>query len=277
MEGKTSSKQRLLFCKHMVKQQKAIVFCIFLPTTTMSQPLHIVVPCYNPFEGWEVQLAQHFKNIQAQLPQYAIEAVLVNDASQTGINNTQIEYLKKELPLFSYISYTQNQGKGYALREGIKTLNSGLILYTDIDFPYEYDSMLKILQSLEAGSDIAVGTRDDGYYENTPTKRKWISKIVRFVFRTVFRLPITDTQCGLKGFNQKGKQVFLKTTINRFLFDMEFIALASKNKSVVMKPVYVELRKNVVFSRMNLKILTSEFWNFIKILRIVRRHVPDNG
>lgn len=243
----------------------------------MNLPLHIVVPCYNPFEGWEVQLAQHFKNIQSLLPQYAVEAVLVNDASQNGIAQEQIEYLKKELPRFSYITYEQNQGKGYALRQGVQSLNDGLILYTDIDFPYEYDSMLKILESIEAGNDIAVGTRDDGYYENTPVKRKWISKIVRFVFRTVFRLPITDTQCGLKGFNQKGKQVFLKTTINRFLFDMEFIALASKNKGVKMEPVHVELRKNVVFSSMNLKILTSEFWNFIKILRIVRRHRPDNG
>ena len=242
----------------------------------MTQPLHIVVPCYNPLEGWEVQLAQHFKTIQAQLPQYTIEAVLVNDASQTGITDPQIEYLKNELPLFTYVSYTTNQGKGYALREGIKNLNDGLILYTDIDFPYEYDSMLKILERLEAGTDIAIGTRDDGYYENTPIKRKWISKIVRFVFRSVFRLPITDTQCGLKGFNQNGKKIFLKTTINRFLFDMEFIALASKSKGIDMVPVHVELRKNVVFSRMNFKILTSEFWNFIKILRIVRRHRDTN-
>lgn len=242
----------------------------------MTQPLHIVVPCYNPLDGWEVQFAQHFKTLQAQLPQFTIEAVLVNDASQIGIAEQHIEYLKKELPLFTYVSYKENQGKGYALRQGIKSLSDGLILYTDIDFPYEYYSMLKVLEQLEGGADIAIGTRDDEYYENTPTKRKWISKIVRFVFRSVYRLPITDTQCGLKGFNQKGKNIFLKTTINRFLFDMEFIALASKSKGINMVPVHVELRKNIVFSRMNFKILTSEFWNFIKILRIVRRHKDTN-
>lgn len=241
-----------------------------------QQPLHIIVPCYNPFEGWAEELAQHVSNLQQHLQQYQLEIVLVNDASQSGVSAQNIEYLQQHLPKFKYITYPENKGKGYALREGVKAVDDGLILYTDIDFPYEYESMEKVLKALEDGNDIAVGTRDEGYYENTPKKRKWISKIVRFVFKTVFGLPITDTQCGLKGFNLKGKKVFLNTTIQRFLFDMEFIALASKNKKVSMVPVYVELRKNVVFSRMNLKILSKEFWNFIKILRIMRRHEPDN-
>ena len=242
----------------------------------MTLPLNIVVPCYNPSENWETDFVQHVNALQSLLPEYSIKITLVNDASEKGIGTANIEFLNKELPAFNYINYTENKGKCYALREGVKTIDSGLILYTDIDFPYEYESMIRVLKTLESESDIAVGTRDNEYYENTPLKRKWISKIVRFVFRTVFRLPITDTQCGLKGFNQKGKSVFLKTTINRFLFDMEFIALANKNRSVKMTPVHVELRKNVVFSRMNLKILTSEFWNFLKILRIVRRHKYTN-
>jgi glycosyltransferase involved in cell wall biosynthesis len=240
----------------------------------MTQALHIVVPCYNPHEGWEVQLCNHFSDIKQYLPAYQIHPVVVNDASSTGIGEAQLQYLHQHLPNVTYITYPVNHGKGYALREGIKGIEDGLILYTDIDFPYEYESMVKIVQSLEGGSDIAIGTRDNEYYENTPLKRKWISKVLRFVFKVVFRLPITDTQCGLKGFNQRGKKVFMSTSIERFLFDMEFIAIASKTKTVKMEPVFVVLRSDVVFSKMNLKILTGEFWNFIKILRIVRRHQP---
>ncbi len=237
----------------------------------MSQALHIIVPCYNPAIGWEAELATHAKALQQQIPHYDIEITLVNDASQRGVTTENIDYLEKELPRFKYISYPENKGKGFALREGVKTINSGLILYTDIDFPYEYDSMIKVLEALKAGNDIAVGTRDEGYYENTPKKRKWISKIVRFIFKTVFGLPITDTQCGLKGFNQKGRQVFLNTSIKRFLFDMEFIALASKDKSVKMIPVYVTLRQSVTFSKMNVKVLVKEFYNFLRIIFILHR------
>lgn len=227
--------------------------------------------------GWETHLAQHFARLQQLVPNYALYASVVNDASQTGVTAAHIEYLQQHLPNFTYVTYPTNKGKGFALREGIKNINDGLIIYTDIDFPYEYESMLRIVASLEAGNDIAIGTRDECYYENTPRKRKFISKILRFVFKVVFRLPITDTQCGLKGFNQHGKKVFLHTKIERFLFDMEFIALASKTKGVKMEPVHVVLRSDVVFSKMNLKILSGEFWNFIKILRIVRRHKLYNA
>jgi glycosyltransferase involved in cell wall biosynthesis len=237
----------------------------------MAQPLYIVIPCYNPFDNWDVELVQHVDALQNLLNQYTLHTIVVNDASVKGVSDENIDYLKKNLTYFKYISYTENKGKGYALREGVKTISEGLILYTDIDFPYKYDSMIKVLSALEQGSDIAVGTRNHEYYENTPTKRKWISKIVRFVFKSVFGLPITDTQCGLKGFNTKGQKVFLSTVIKRFLFDMEFIALASKDTSVVMTPVYVKLRQNVVFSKMNLKILASEFWNFLRIFLILFR------
>lgn len=237
----------------------------------MPQPLHIVLPCYNPINNWELELVQHINSLQSLLQEYTLNIIVVNDASEKGVSDENIDYLKEHLENFKYISYTDNKGKGYALREGVKTINEGLILYTDIDFPYEYESMISVLKTLEQGSDIAVGTRNHEYYENTPTKRKWISKILRFVFKTVFGLPITDTQCGLKGFNQKGKLVFLNTVIKRFLFDMEFIALASRNSTVVMTPVHVRLRENVTFSKMNLKILANEFWNFLRILFILLR------
>ncbi|HYG14171.1 MAG TPA: glycosyltransferase family 2 protein [Bacteroidia bacterium] len=240
----------------------------------MSTPLYIVLPCYNPFEGWETQLAAHVQQLRKPLSAYSLEVVLVNDASKKNVEQKHIDYLQHQLPGLIYISYTENKGKGYALRKGIENITGGLIVYTDIDFPYQYESMVKIVESLEQGNDIAIGTRNEGYYENTPKRRTLISKVARFVFKVVYRLPITDTQCGLKGFNQKGKSVFLKTSIDRFLFDMEFIAIASKTPGVRMEPVHVELRSDVVFSKMNIKILTGEFWNFIKILRIVRRHKP---
>lgn len=240
----------------------------------MAVPLHIIVPCYNPHEGWEIQLARQVRGLQELLPEYRTTIILVNDASQSGVEEEQINYLKANITDFHYLTYTANQGKGFAVRHGVAAVNDGLILYTDIDFPYELESMCSIVRSLEKGNDIAIGTRDNEYYENTPQRRKWISKILRYIFRVIFRLPLTDTQCGLKGFNQAGKRVFMQTTINRFLFDMEFIAIASKTPGVRLEPVYVKLRNNIVFSRMSPKTLLKESWNFIKILRITRRHQP---
>lgn len=226
--------------------------------------LNLVIPCYNPPIGWEKELAQHAKGFSEYIGQ-PFKLVLINDCSSNGIGKEEIDYLQAHIEDFHYLTYSPNRGKGYALRSGVSLLDEGNILYTDIDFPYEYTSMKAIWMQLLDGSDIAVGTRDDVYYENTPKKRTLISKVLRWVLRRIFRLPITDTQCGLKGFTQKGKEVFLQTRIERFLFDMEFIALASRTPNILMTPVAVTLRRNILFSKMNAKILLTESVNLFRI------------
>ena len=64
--------------------------------------------------------------------------------------------------------------------------------------------------------------------------------------------------------NQKGKDIFLQTSIDRYLFDLEFIFLSARNK-LNIKTVEVELRPEIVLSKMNWKILLQEFGNFLKI------------
>ena len=80
-------------------------------------------------------------------------------------------------------------------------------------------------------------------------------------------MKIYDTQCGLKAFNQKGKNIFLETTINRYLFDLEFVYLASNAEDIKIIPVNVQLKPGVVFSKMNFKVLRSELMSFIGIVR----------
>lgn len=79
-------------------------------------------------------------------------------------------------------------------------------------------------------------------------------------------MKVTDTQCGLKAFNSKGREQFLKTKINRYLFDFEFIYRCGKNKSMRITPVPVELKPNVEFSKMKIKILLQETFNLFKVI-----------
>jgi hypothetical protein len=108
------------------------------------------------------------------------------------------------------------------------------------------------------------GNRDTAYYDRVPMFRRWLSKALRWVLRNLLRQPVDDSQCGLKGFDRAGKTVFLQTTIDRFLFDLEFLMLA--NGKVKVTPVPVQLRDGVVFSQVGLKILATEGGNFLKLL-----------
>jgi hypothetical protein len=80
------------------------------------------------------------------------------------------------------------------------------------------------------------------------------------------QLKVKDTQSGLKGFNQKGKEVFLKTRIPAFLFDMEFLVLASKRADIRIQWIYVQARQGIVFSTMRAKTILIELFNFVSIL-----------
>ena len=94
-----------------------------------------------------------------------------------------------------------------------------------------------------------------------------VSKILQRFIKILFpSLPVSDTQCGLKGMNEKGKNIFLQTKINRYLFDLEFILYSSKNH-LKIRAIPVELREGIVFGRMNYKILLHESKNLWNILR----------
>ena len=84
------------------------------------------------------------------------------------------------------------------------------------------------------------------------------------MLRNVLKQPIDDSQCGLKAFDNTGKALFLQTTIDRFLFDLEFLMMAGN--SITVSPVPVELRPGVVFSPVNWKVLATEGGNFLKLL-----------
>ncbi|MEY2793311.1 MAG: hypothetical protein RJA76_1303, partial [Bacteroidota bacterium] len=73
------------------------------------------------------------------------------------------------------------------------------------------------------------------------------------------------TQSGLKGFNQQGKEIFLQTKIAAFLFDMEFLVLASKNNQIKVDWIYLHVRDGVQFSGMKLKTIVTELLNFMTI------------
>jgi hypothetical protein len=114
--------------------------------------------------------------------------------------------------------------------------------------------------------DVAVGVKNESYYTHVPFVRRMISKFLRWVVRTFLSMPITDTQCGLKGFKSDVAPLFMQTTIDRYLFDLEFVRNCYKSKIYRVMPVPVALNENVHFRKMNFRILLPEMLNFVRLL-----------
>ncbi|WP_107038966.1 glycosyltransferase family 2 protein [Brumimicrobium mesophilum] len=225
----------------------------------------IVLPCYNPILGWEKTVIHAVEELQQKLA-ITIDLIIVNDGSTQNVTSKEVNALKSAIPQINFVSYEENKGKGYALREGVKQVKNFPIVYTDIDFPYTTVSFIGVYEEIISGKyDAVLGKRDHSYYQNTPFVRKIISKTLRGSFKYFLSLPTDDTQCGIKAFNENGANVFLTTEIKRFLFDLEFVKLISKRK-LTYKTVLVNLKPNIVFSSVNPKILAKESLNFVKVL-----------
>ncbi|MFT5819623.1 MAG: glycosyltransferase involved in cell wall biosynthesis [Crocinitomix sp.] len=226
--------------------------------------ISLVLPCYNPPENWEVVVVDAVASLEGK-GLFSVELIVVNDGSTERVTEASLDFLRSKIPTVNVIDYEVNRGKGYALRQGVTQAKQDLIIYTDIDFPYTEESFMTVYQGLADGNEVVPGHRGAAYYANTPFIRKLISKSLRWTLKTFLRLPTDDSQCGIKGFNQVGAKVFLDTQIDRFLFDLEFIKLASKRK-VKFQKAEVTLKPNVVFSKVNFKILARESLNFFKVL-----------
>ncbi|MCB9185144.1 MAG: glycosyltransferase family 2 protein [Flavobacteriales bacterium] len=235
----------------------------------MSNPktLDIILPCYNPRSGWESALSESISNIKILLGENVIQSVIiVNDGSVSGVTEDAVSILVSYHPEVKLIEYPNNQGKGYAVRTGVRSSDADLQIYTDIDVPYVEESIkefYRILKSDEA--DVVVASRGDTYYDSLSGFRRILSKSLRWLNGFLFGLKIKDTQGGLKGFNEKGKAVFLRTSVNRYLFDLQFIQMASK-ENLRLKALDVKLKPDIILPSPSPMILLKELHNFISLL-----------
>ncbi len=228
----------------------------------------LVLPCYNPPTGWAANLVAAVGRLCTLTPDVSWRLIVVNDGATRGVTDHDVAFLRSQLPTLTYLTYTENRGKGHALRTGIAHTTAPLVLFTDIDFPYEEASVAAVLAVLRVGTaDVATGARDESYYASVPPRRVVISKLLRRASRHLLGLAVADTQAGLKGFNAAGRAIFLRTTIDRYLFDLEFVFLASRaTAGLRVLPVPVRLKPGIVFSQMNAGILLSEARSFARLL-----------
>jgi len=228
---------------------------------TVQPTIDLVLPVLNPSQTWVGDTLARKLELERQSGR-SVRLIVVNDGTK---DHGPFVRLEADDPSMAVIHFSQNKGKGAAIRAGISSAASDLILFTDADFPYTIDSMVAVIKALEKGVDIALGYREQDYYASVPWFRKGMSESFRFLLKRVLRFPITDTQCGLKGMNKKGVEVFLSTRIDRFLVDMEFIKLAVRSEDLKIEPVVVKLRNDVTFSKMGVKVILREGLNFLRV------------
>lgn len=232
----------------------------------MKPIVDLILPCYNPPPDWQATVFTYFNRLQALLTDVELRLTIANDGSEQHVGAEAQQQLRRYIPTAQIVGYEKNRGKGYALRHAVGQCTAPYIIYTDYDFPFELESIKNVADALLNHADIVVGNRSNSYYKQLPMKRKIMSKVSRCLNKYLLRIPACDTQGGLKGFNRKGREIFLQTKIEQFLFDTEFIFKASRHKDLTLQVVPIQTREGVIFSNMGAKVLLKELKNFLQIL-----------
>lgn len=228
--------------------------------------LSVVLPCYKPKPGWHLAVADQYQQLKSSLPGTAIEFIVVNDGSPDNLTVAAKRWLRRRCSNITLITYDTNQGKGFAVRRGVQAARAPNVIYTDIDFPYTIADICSMYQLLSEGrADVIMGVRELSYTQQLSWLRRAASNSCNFLNVMLLNLPYRDVQSGIKGMNITGRQLLLKTSINRFLFDTEFIWLANSYDNVNIRALPVTLREGISFTSMAASVYLKETKNFLKI------------
>lgn len=232
-----------------------------------NNEIDLILPCYNPPVGWQETIRKRMDKLNDYIPEKVFHLIVVNDGSTQNMSPDDQELFRSMMPEARLISYTDNRGKGYAVRKGIEAACSSLIVYTDWDFPYDNASIRAVINKLEKGYDVVVAARTNTYRQHADLNafRSLMSMSSRLLNRVMLGMKFNDAQGGLKGMNRTGRSIFLRTKIDQFLFDTEFVYLASRERGLYISEVTANIREGVHLSAMGLKVLRRELPNFIRI------------
>ncbi|MEG3845641.1 glycosyltransferase [Microcoleus sp. herbarium19] len=188
----------------------------------------VILPVYNEANCIEPTFDRIFEFSQTN---HAYNFIIVND----GSTDNTVGILENKLKTFpthhiQLISYSNRQGKGYAVKKGCEYADADCICFMDGDLAYSLEHLEALVEKLEK-FEVVIGCRnlDKENFRNLTLLRKISGKIFNLISRTILNLKYKDMQAGLKGFKKiPAQEIFKRQTLTGFSFDAELLFLAKK-------------------------------------------------
>ncbi|KAF7458981.1 dolichyl phosphate glucosyltransferase [Cryptosporidium felis] len=211
--------------------------------------LSIVVPAFNEEERiWTTlnSMLDYMEERSRSDSTFRYEIILVDDGSSDNtLRVCEDLWLQKTSRgevsggRLRLLSYSENRGKGNAVRIGVLASLGEYILMADADGATKIECF-SLLEEAMSGKDgqveIVFGSRNmvlqgNDEYEEPQIKRIWYRQFLNSAFhkitQTVVGTELTDTQCGFKLFSRKSaRAIFPSLHIKRWAFDIEIVLIA---------------------------------------------------
>ncbi len=195
------------------------------PLTTKPK-YSVVIPAYN--EEFRIvptigAIASHMCTLDEPW-----ELIVADD----GSTDTTVDLVSElDLVNLTLLIADQNGGKGKAVRRGIFASQGEIVLFADADQSTPIEQFGDLLAKVNEGFDVVVGSRAgaDADVANKSMSRKIFSFGLQTIVKTLFRIPVADTQCGFKMFTAEAAELlFARQLVDEFSFDLEVLYLARR-------------------------------------------------
>lgn len=186
--------------------------------------LSIVVPAYNE-EARLAPMVQSYLDFFSERYGESFELILVVNGSVDKTPTIAREFETK-WPQVKAIIEPQAVGKGGAIMQGFAEASGDLIGFVDADGATGPEAYLDLVERIgDAGLIIASRWLPGSIVEpKQPLSRRIASRIFNKLVRGLFRVKITDTQCGAKLMTRKAMEAVLPHLgLTRWAFDVDLL------------------------------------------------------
>ncbi len=226
--------------------------------------LSVVAPAFNEEErlpGFLDSVAGPGADAVAATGMELAEVLVVDDGS-TDRSREIVRARAQSCPFVRpVVEYDSNRGKGAAVAAGVRSAAGEWILIVDIDLSTPLEELGKLVRAVEAGADVAVGSRRVSGSEvvRGPLHRQLTGWTFSKTVHLLTGLSIHDTQNGFKLLPARlARLLFEEQRCPGFAFDVEILMRAARiGASVTEVPVlYVhDSRSRVQVASASLRML----------------------
>jgi len=225
----------------------------------------VIIPTYNEKENIAKIIAAVL-----ELPR-TFNILVVDDGSPDGTANI-IKDLQKDKPGLHLLQRTGKQGLGTAYIAGFKWgLDHGYdhIFEMDADFSHNPADLVRLLEALERGADLVVGSRycKGGKVKNWPWDRILLSYGASIYTRLITWMPVKDPTAGFIGYRRKVLEAIpldrIKFIGYAFQIEMKFSAYRLGFKIVEVPITFIDRVEGV--SKLSSGIIHEAVFGVIKM------------
>lgn len=193
----------------------------------MSASVNITIPVYNEQEVLprSIVILTEFLRDNLSNPWQ----IVIADNASTDDTRAVSEMLCERYSGVSYLRIPQ-KGRGRALRKAWLDSRADIVSYMDADLSTDLSHFPEIIQSIETGNDIAVGSRLSRESQvSRGFKREFISRSYNVLINSMFFTGLPDAQCGFKALTRSAAEAIVpQIKNNNWFFDTELLIIAAK-------------------------------------------------